>query len=120
MGVTGGRDYTPSSAEEAEFTDWFFNVVKGTLLIHGACCDRDGNLRGVDAWAERWAIRNEVDYIGMPARWKQDGGRRAGPMRNRRMASKLDALAGFKGGSGTQDCIDAVRAAGKLVREIGR
>lgn len=114
IAVTGGRDYRPNVAEEAKFAK-LWRELGGIRLRHGACCDRNGSLTGVDAWAEKWAVRNEIRYEGFPAMWKTGTrGKGEGPIRNRLMARTLPrpgALIVFQGGTGTADCVKAFEAA---------
>jgi predicted Rossmann-fold nucleotide-binding protein len=85
-----------------------------TLVIHGA-------QRGVDLFAEQWAKSREVPYLGVPARWT-DEGRAAGPRRNRRMIEPwvilADQVVAFPGGIGTADMKQAAREAGFHVEEV--
>lgn len=74
---------------------------------------------GADWLAICWAIENEVDFNGRPARWKKDGYPQAGPMRNSRMVyeEKPDVVVRAPGHSGTADCAGKAMTAG--VRVIG-
>jgi hypothetical protein len=120
--VTGGRDYRPNVAEEAEFAR-LWKQLGGTKLRHGACCDRNGNLIGVDAWAQRFAVMHEIDFEGMPARWRTgSAGKGEGPIRNRKMADREPhpiALIALRGGTGTADCVKAFESVGIPVYKIG-
>lgn len=79
----------------------------GLVIIHGAC------KTGADSFAERWAKYREIPYIGVPARWTEQG-RAAGPIRNKRMrdTTSPDQCIAFDGGDGTRGMI-------ALMREIG-
>lgn len=112
--VAGTRSAEPLPEEVREF-ERIWREIGGGVLIHGACCDEQGRLRGVDAWAERWAIRNEIDYFGMPARWKKEGGKKAGPKRQERQANICDCLVAFRGGVGTEETVKAFQRLQKLV-----
>lgn len=96
--VTGGRDFgepwTTTDVKRLEHIarderQHLFDVLgelhrsrSVRLVLHGACRDRvTSRLRGADGLAELWAIRNEVPYIGVPAKWGEHG-RAAGPQRN--------------------------------------
>ena len=81
--------------------------TKRLAIIHGACPS------GADKFAEEWAKDREVAYIGVPARWKEEG-RAAGPIRNKRMrdTTSPDHCIAFRGGDGTRNMIG-------LMREIG-
>jgi len=63
-----------------------------------------GEASGVDTQAKAWATAKGIPVRGYPADWSQ--GRRAGPMRNRKMLEEnLDAVVlVFPGGAGTKNC----------------
>lgn len=65
-----------------------FNKDK-LLIITGECI-------GADNIAKRWALENEVNYLGYPAEWGLYG-RLAGPIRNKKMleAGKPDIVLAF-------------------------
>lgn len=85
-----------------------------TLLIHGAC-------RGLDLICEQWAKANEVDYFGMPAKWRKMG-KRAGPVRNRAMCCPYgivpQKLLAFPGNVGTADMVKAATERGIPVERV--
>ena len=84
--VCGGRKYQERAAQFRAM-DEIHATTPITLVIHGACTDRETKkLTGADRWAEEWAIEREVPYMGVPARWTKEG-RSAGPRRNGRMAA---------------------------------
>ena len=110
--VCGGRDYN----------DWFrvkqaldkiHREQEITEVVHGACCDRLGKLRGADRWAEWWAILNEVPYQAVPAKWKAHGPS-AGPRRNELMLERHrpDFVLAFPGGKGTKNMLNLAQQAG--------
>lgn len=99
-------------------------------VVHGACKDRQGRLRGADRWAHTWCALppddRDVTVIEEPhpADWDLYGNA-AGPIRNRDVvdlgAEKVFAfpLPGPRYLSrGTWDCIDAARAHGIPVEII--
>ena len=103
IAVTGGRDFNNTQL----VNDVFHEIAKiawSVTLIHGAA-------RGLDTIAKQeaekrfWAIR---PYPVTSDEWKLIG-RRAGPLRNRKMLadSNPHILLSFPGGSGTSDCIKA-------------
>lgn len=124
--VCGGRDYQDrqhvfSTLDDIDFA---FDV---RLVVHGACCDRDGVLRGADRWANEWALSREIQVLGVPAEWSLFG-RKAGPVRNAHMLVRYapDIVVAFPGGTGTADMVskasNAVLPNGGRVRviEVGR
>jgi hypothetical protein len=116
--VCGGRDYQDERAVHEALTRLHQDRTI-SFVIHGACVDREGNLTGADRWAETWAIKNEVPYCGMPARWTAEG-HAAGPIRNRRMLEKgrPDVVLATLGGTGTEHMKSEARKAGVKVVEV--
>ncbi|ATI15672.1 hypothetical protein [Bordetella phage vB_BbrM_PHB04] len=107
--VCGGRDYADREAVFAAL-DRVHAKRPVTLLIHGAA-------RGADSLADDWARARGVPRDPHPADWATHG-RRAGPLRNRKMLElKPDGVVAFPGGRGTADMADAARAAGVPVWE---
>lgn len=71
-----------------------------------------GGATGADAIAKRWAERRGIPVEEYAADWSL--GRKAGPLRNRRMIEegKPDGVVAFLGGRGTADMIRAAKDAG--------
>jgi hypothetical protein len=93
-------------------------------VVSGHCPDpKDGKGRSVDLAGERWARRNGVPVREMPADWTR--GRRAGPERNKAMATYAAADGPGRGGclllrdsrrtDGTESMNAEARAAGLVV-----
>src|SRR6266404_3997672 len=108
--VSGGRDYK-DRASVYQWLDRLFIEVDGydcnpavELIVGGA--------RGVDTFAEQWAIERLVSYDVYRADWEADG-KAAGPIRNRRMLEegKPDLVIAFPGGRGTANMIEIARKA---------
>ena len=117
--VCGGRDFLDRRAV-FKTLDAIHALSPISLLIHGACCDREtGELRGADGLAERWAILQQIPYCGMPANWRQFG-TAAGPIRNAAMLArwKPHRVVAFPGGRGTASMMKRARAAGVEVTEV--
>lgn len=104
--VCGGRGY--------QDRDRVFEVLDrvaakhGPLtVIHGACQDRDGNMRGADRWAHEWAVDRGHDVIPRPADWDRYG-KAAGMIRNRQMRDEEhpEAVVAFPGKTGTKGMKD--------------
>lgn len=126
IAVTGGRDYTDQDAivtalrQEIAFAQ--DTLQRRPVLLTGGCPT------GLDELARRWWHRAERPYVVDPATFTKHG-RRAGPMRNNRMAIGAtfamdppfhpDVLLRFPGGRGTQDCEDKMRSMGVRVVEVG-
>ena len=81
------------------------------LLVHG-------NAPGADEIAEKWAKKNQVMYLGVPAPWKLLGNR-AGPIRNSYMLKKAkpDVVIAFPGGRGTQDMYGKAKRSGIAIMD---
>lgn len=111
--MTGGRD-NPDRAATFSALDRIHAKTPITMVIHGACMKRGSiELCGADRWAEEWARTREIEYRGMPARWRLEG-RGAGPRRNGRMAALkgVQGVLAMQGNDGTADMIEQARAAG--------
>jgi len=92
--IAGGRDYNPRPEDERIITD----VVKRlgvTEIISGGA-------RGADAMGENYAKAMGIPLRVFPANWNKYG-KKAGPIRNEKMASTADAVLLFPGGAGTAD-----------------
>lgn len=78
-------------------------------IVHGGC-------RGVDTLAGQWASDHGVKVTCFPADWVTEG-KRAGPIRNAKMAAYADALLAIWDGKslGTLDMINQMVALGKPV-----
>ena len=94
--VSGGRNFREKNYVFQMLTE-FHNGLLGPieLLVTGAA-------KGVDRIALLWAMENEVEFHGMPAKWSQYG-KKAGPYRNENMLIEHnpDAVLLFPGGPGT-------------------
>ena len=114
VAVTGGRKYH----DERRVCD-VLNEIHAerpiSTLMHGG-------QSGADEAAAFWALTlKEVPcVITFPALWKTDGGKAAGPRRNRRMLTegKPDLVVAFPGGKGTANCVAIARELGIEVLTI--
>ncbi len=68
-----------------------------------------GKARGIDRLGELWAYRHGIPVMEFPADWKRLG-RRAGPLRNAKMAEQCEAAVIFWDGEsrGTKDMLNRV------------
>lgn len=66
----------------------------------------EGEAKGVDTLARRWAEERELKVIPFEADWDTYG-RKAGPIRNRRMLQESDPnlVIAFPGGKGTANMV---------------
>ena len=78
-----------------------------------------GQLGGADKLGEQYAIDRSFKTNIYPADWNGQG-KKAGPIRNKKMAENADALIAFWDGksSGTKHMIDTARIMGLKVRVI--
>lgn len=92
--VTGGRDF-----KDQEF---IFKTLNQIHLQTPITLMTSGMAKGVDEICFKWAMKNEINCICVPAKWSRDG-RAAGPIRNKEMADMLnhDLVVAFPGGKGT-------------------
>ena len=81
--VTGSRRIDPKSTKADKVRDILHNCYFD-ILIHGAAS-------GVDSIAARWATKEGLAVIPMPAKWRERG-RAAGPERNVAMLDMLGIL----------------------------
>lgn len=100
-----------------------------TLVLSGACVNKKtGEMSGADRYAIEWALANEIDFNGRPARWVKDGHPMAGPIRNRRVLDELAQQGNFRGerkrvvaapgGRGTANMVMQAQARGFCVQEV--
>jgi len=91
--VCGGRDYSDRDA--------LFSALDRVHDRVGVGCVIHGVARGADSLAGEWATARGIAQEPYPADWSQ--GRKAGPIRNRRMLEegKPDGVVAFPGGRGT-------------------
>ena len=87
--IAGGRDYTLTDSDR----EWL-DTLPIREVVSGKCS-------GADRGGEKWAKAKGIPIVEMPAKWRTEGRRAAGPIRNRRMAEYAEAVVLFPGGSGT-------------------
>jgi predicted Rossmann-fold nucleotide-binding protein len=113
MLVCGGRDYKNVSAVRHALTA--LHTKKGIALII------EGGAAGADRLAREWAEVNGIPVQTFEAEWERFG-RRAGPLRNKRMLDegRPDGVVAFPGGAGTANMIELANAHGvKVWRPFG-
>lgn len=119
--VCGGRYFNQGSLL-FNVLDTIHSQTPISLLISGAqrSKSRDGKFVGADWLAIEWALHRQINFVGMPARWRAEGNRAAGPKRNARMLEKTrpDLFVAFPGGDGTADMTRRALAAGIRQHEI--
>lgn len=95
--VCGGRDFD-DVARIYRALDHLHQTFGITFLI-------EGDARGADRIAGRWAKENGVEHHPEPADWDQYDNA-AGPIRNKKMLTfDIEGVVAFPGGSGTRDMI---------------
>ena len=104
--VCGGRDYDDEYLLFATLNA----LEEPVALVHGAA-------RGADCLAGKWARKNNVLEISVPAEWDIYG-RSAGYIRNKKMVDDYcpDLILAFPGGKGTKMMMDIAMARGIPVR----
>lgn len=98
--IAGGRNYH-LTAEDYEFLALLYDVTE--VITGGAT--------GADHDGEMWAIGRDIPTIRVAADWSKHG-KAAGPIRNRQMAYRADAVVLFPGGRGTESMAKEARDAG--------
>lgn len=118
--VCGGRTFSDESYLDHFLTSYRHSI---TSIITGAQRKRHtlpngaAYFIGADWLAQEWAINNEIDYLGFPAKWKLFGDI-AGPARNAEMADYIARQPGnkqciaFPGHNGTRNMIALCHAIG--------
>jgi hypothetical protein len=106
--VCGGRDYGKNpdgSINEIEM-DFLFNFLTELLLKHPDMVVIQGEARGADKLAKKWAEFINVPVVSFPANWALYGNL-AGTIRNLQMIQegRPDLVVAFKGGAGTRNMI---------------
>lgn len=109
--VTGSRTWTDRDA----VWDRLDKLPSPVTIVHGACAT------GADSWAHDWVRTRKLVFFGYvteethPADWAEHE-RRAGPIRNSKMAAAgADLCIAFRSAgksNGTDDMIAKARAAG--------
>ena len=105
--VCGGRDIPDTRKWRAIVRDALehFEIKE---LIHGGC-------RGADIMAASVAGRMDILVREVPAQW-QEHGKRAGPMRNKKMLElKPDIVFALPGGKGTRNMVEQALQANVVV-----
>lgn len=121
--VCGGRNYgfeeidgkwKPCPLERAIMWDYLNVLHRGvsiTHIIHGMAL-------GADSMADEWAREHGSQRVLVPADWDALG-KRAGPVRNRRMLELLpDVVVAFPGGAGTAHLVKSAQTAGVEVYRV--
>lgn len=105
--IAGSRTITSGDHVDAAIKACGFQITR----VLSGCAN------GVDRLGENWAAANYISLDLFPADWERLG-RRAGPVRNQKMAENADALIAVMvraGSSGTKDMIRRAKRAGLRV-----
>jgi len=90
--IAGGRSRRLNK-HDLELLDEIYEQENITTVISGDC-------HGVDKAGAEWAEKKNIHVWREPANWSKYG-RRAGPIRNEKMAKMADVVVLFPGGVGT-------------------
>ena len=103
--VCGGRDYMDAD-QVFKSLDRLHAICPIDLVLHGA-------QTGADTHGENWAKAREINYFGLPAKWKKYG-LSAGPRRNAELLTLpgIHFTIAFPGGTGTADMVKKSLAKG--------
>jgi hypothetical protein len=109
--IAGGRDFN-NFESLVERCDFFLQNHKEVIVI-------SGRAKGADLLGEKYAKLRGFDVEVFEADWDQFG-KAAGPVRNRDMAKRADALIAFWDGKsrGTKHMIETAKDLGLKVRII--
>lgn len=114
--ICGGRNFDDH--------ELFHRAVSAWVEAHGWPSEViTGGANGADALGKTWATENSVEHVEVQAEWEAFG-RKAGPLRNRKMAYYASLMPGsgclaLPGGKGTAGMVELARAAGLTVMEVG-
>ena len=105
--IAGSRDSTKQQVEEAIASCPWVNEI--TVVLSGTA-------RGADKYGEEWAKRMSLPVEMFPTDWNRYG-KAAGPIRNKQMAERAEALIAVWDGvsSGTKNMIDNANSLGLRV-----
>lgn len=106
--VTGGRDYRDASRVAVVLNEIRFSIPDDHELVIV-----QGDARGADELAKKWAAGMKLPYFCFPAKWGAHG-LGAGHIRNKQMleALPIQRVVAFPGGAGTNGMIELAREAG--------
>ena len=109
--VCGGRDYSNATR--------LYQALDAIVEGKEVECVVEGDAKGADRLAGRWAIDRGLTLIKFPADWDTYG-KSAGPIRNRQMLKegKPDLVVAFPGGSGTDHMVRTSMKAGVPVIRV--
>jgi hypothetical protein len=106
--VCGGRDYgkNPDGSDNEAEIYFLCNTLEDIRMKHPGMIVIQGEARGADKTARRWAEIVKVPVVSFPANWALYGNL-AGPIRNLQMIQegRPDLVVAFKGGAGTRNMI---------------
>lgn len=103
--IAGGRDYKPER-EDRYILDRLHALYQFTTVLTGGAT-------GADAFGESWATDCNIPARRFPADWDLFG-KKAGPLRNAKMAREADACICFPGGAGTDSMAYEAKKKGLL------
>lgn len=113
--ITGSREWTEREAVEEPLLAYYMFYGDNLVVVHGDCPT------GADRIAKEFCDEMNITQDPHPADWSQ--GRKAGPLRNKRMVSLgADVCLAFPLGEsrGTRGCMKMAEAAGIKVLDLGR
>lgn len=93
-----------------QIVDFYIQGLSDVVIVSGGC-------RGIDRLGEHYAIKHHLECWRCPADWKKYG-KKAGPMRNAKMAAIATHLIAFPSPTsrGTIDMINKANDKGLAVR----
>ena len=106
--VCGGRDFgrNPDGSDNDIEIYFLCDTLEDIRMKHPDMLIIQGEARGADSLARKWAEIVQVPVLSFRADWVRYG-RSAGPVRNLQMIQegKPDLVVAFRGGAGTRDMI---------------
>lgn len=118
--IAGGRFYQ-FTTEDTKFLNELHAQYNIEEVVTGKCKIKNDTGQWVDSGAdwygEQWGVDNNLvikEFPVLPWEWKELG-KKAGPLRNRKMANYADAVVLFSGGNGTQSMKEEALKAGLII-----
>lgn len=104
--IAGGRDCL-FTADDFASLDWINRFAEVTEVVSGGAT-------GAARCGEHWAALNKIPVCVFHPEWEKHG-KKAGPIRNKKMAEYAHAVALFPGGKGTDSMhAESVKAGIKI------
>lgn len=115
--VCGGRDYKNKIRVDQVLNSLYEDYV--TFGDYDTIIIIQGDAKGADSLAKKWAEANSLQHFDFPANWGRYG-KKAGYLRNKQMLEegKPDLVVAFPGGRGTSMMVKLSQDAKVPVKDL--